>query len=141
MFCDVEIEQVLAVHDCNSTYHVPLLLEEQQLPRLLEDTLKLNELQIEPKFVKKGADSWAEWKELTLAQDRLFDKVDIALVGKYTNLHDSYLSVIKSLEHASMKCGRKLNLIWVEAEMLEVEAAHTNPARYHKAWHDVCTAE
>jgi len=91
--------------------------------------------------VQRGKATWAEWQELTLAQDRLFDKVNIALVGKYTNLHDSYLSVIKSLEHASMKCGRKLNLIWVEAEMLEEAASHTDSAKYHKAWHDVCTAE
>jgi CTP synthase len=42
--------------------------------------------------------------------DRLFDTVRITLVGKYTSLKDSYMSVIKSLEHASMRCGRKLIL-------------------------------
>lgn len=141
LFCDVDIEQVLAVHDCNSTYHVPILLEQQGLLNLLQETLKLNTLEPAPALVQKGKATWAEWRDLTLAQDRLFDKVNIALVGKYTNLHDSYLSVIKSLEHASMNCGRKLNLIWVEAEMLEKGASHTDSAKYHKAWHDVCTAD
>ncbi|KAF8477598.1 CTP synthase [Kalaharituber pfeilii] len=141
LFCDVDVEQVLAVHDCNSTYHVPLLLEQQQLISLLRTTLKFDELLLQPRLVEKGKAIWNEWRELTLAQDRLFDTVNIALVGKYTNLHDSYLSVIKSLEHASMKCGQKLNLIWVDSEMLEEEASHTNSAKYHKAWHNVCTAD
>jgi CTP synthase len=44
------------------------------------------------------------------SHDRLFDKVNIVLVGKYVSLKDSYMSVIKSLEHASMRCGRKLIL-------------------------------
>lgn len=44
------------------------------------------------------------------SQERLFDSVSIVLVGKYTTLEDSYMSVVKSLEHASMRCGRKLEL-------------------------------
>lgn len=137
----MDLNQVLAVHDCNSTYHVPLLLEQQGLIGLLRQTLKLNTIEIEPKLLSYGQVVWTEWKALTLEQDRLFEKVNIVLVGKYTNLHDSYLSVIKSLEHASMRCGRKLNLIWVDSEMLEEQTSHTNSAQYHKAWHDVCTAE
>ena len=43
-------------------------------------------------------------------QERLFDSVAIVLVGKYTSLQDSYMSVVKSLEHASMRCDRKLVL-------------------------------
>lgn len=71
----------------------------------------------------------------------MFESVSIVLVGKYTNLHDSYLSVIKSLEHSSMRCGKKLNLIWVDAEHLEDKSKVENPAAFHKAWHEVCTAE
>ncbi|KAG0643619.1 CTP synthase N-terminus-domain-containing protein [Tuber brumale] len=139
-FCDVAHEQVVAVHDVNSTYHVPLLLEQQKLIHLLTSVLELEKLSIAPALIQKGIDIWNEWKTLTLAQDRLFDKVDIALVGKYTDLHDSYLSVVKSLEHASMRCGRKLNLVWVEAEALEDHMKQENPAKFHRAWHDVCTA-
>lgn len=43
-------------------------------------------------------------------QERWFDTVNIVLVGKYTSLEDSYMSVIKSLEHAAMRCQRKLVL-------------------------------
>ena len=48
--------------------------------------------------------------ELPLRQERLFDEVTIALVGKYTDLQDSYMSVVKSLEHSAFRCHRKLNL-------------------------------
>ncbi|KAL0640800.1 CTP synthase ura7 [Maublancomyces gigas] len=141
LFCDVSNEQVIAVHDVNSTYHVPLLLDNQQIIQLLTETLQLDKLTISPTLFKKGQQIWKDWKALTLAQDRLFDEVTIALVGKYTQLHDSYLSVVKSLEHSSMRCGRKLNLIWVEAEALETQMSTQEPAKYHKAWHDVCTAD
>jgi CTP synthase (UTP-ammonia lyase) len=44
------------------------------------------------------------------SQERLFDSVSIALVGKYTDLKDSYMSVIKALEHSAFRCHRKLIL-------------------------------
>ena len=47
---------------------------------------------------------------LASRHDRLFDKVHIVLVGKYTTLQDSYTSVVKSLEHASLQCARKLSI-------------------------------
>ncbi|KAI9799057.1 MAG: CTP synthase ura7 [Piccolia ochrophora] len=140
MFCQVEPEQVVAVHDVSSTYHVPLLLEKQGLIPLLRNILRLDTLTISPELIRKGQHTWHEWKTLTVAQDRLFESVSIVLVGKYTNLHDSYLSVIKSLEHAAMRCRKKLNLIWVDASHLETQASQDSPADFHKAWHEVCTA-
>lgn len=73
--------------------------------------------------------------------DRLFDTVSIALVGKYTNLKDSYISVIKSLEHASLRCNVKLDLHWVDSSDLEAETLNTSPVKYHTAWKSVCSAE
>jgi CTP synthase len=71
----------------------------------------------------------------------LFESVSIALVGKYTNLQDSYISVIKSLEHASLRCNRKLELHWVDSSDLEIETLNTLPVKYHSAWKAVCSAE
>lgn len=141
MFCQVEPEQVLAVHDVSSTYHVPLLLERQGLIALLHDILRLDLVTISPSLRDKGQRTWQEWKSLTTAQDRLFESVSIALVGKYTNLRDSYLSVIKSLEHAAMRCRRKLNLVWVDASHLETPTSQERTAEFHKAWHSICTAD
>lgn len=141
MFCQVEPNQVVAVHDVASTYHVPMLLERQGLISSLRDILRLDSLTISPSLSKKGAQTWQAWKTLTGNQDHLYQSVSIALVGKYTNLHDSYLSVIKSLEHAAMACSRKLNLVWVDASHLETATSQSFPADYHKAWHEVCTAQ
>lgn len=141
MFCQVEPEQVVAVHDVSSTYHVPLLLERQGLIPLLQKVLCLQALTIPPTLKAKGRQTWKAWKNLTSSQEHVLQTVTIALVGKYTNLHDSYLSVIKSLEHAAMACSRKLNLVWIDASHLEPAANVTSPADFHKAWHTVCTAQ
>ena len=140
MFCQVEPEQVIAVHNVASTYHVPLLLEQQGLLTTIKEILKLDSVEMSPALVEKGQKTWTEWKSLTSSQERFFDFVSIVLVGKYTALHDSYLSVIKSLEHSAMRCGKKLKLIWVDASHLEDEMKQTSPADFHKAWHEVCTA-
>lgn len=140
MYCQVEPEQVIAVHDVPSTYHVPLLLERQGLIPTLRDVLRLGELSIPPGLISSGADTWETWKTLTDTQDRARETVRICLVGKYTSLHDSYLSVRKSLEHASMRCGRKLEIIWLDSTDLELETKETSPEIYQKAWHQVRTA-
>ena len=142
LFLDqVDSSQVVAVHDVSSTYHVPVLLESQGMLRTLEGILRLKELDASPSLREKGRQTWHAWKALTTSQDHVHESVSIALVGKYTNLHDSYLSVIKSLEHAAMACSRILNLIWVDATHLEPATEAASPGEYHKAWHEICTAQ
>ncbi|GAA6031942.1 hypothetical protein JCM8097_003353 [Rhodosporidiobolus ruineniae] len=140
MFCHVANEQVLAVHDVASLYHVPLLLKDQGLIGFLQRRLRLDKLPLPQPRVAGGAKLLTMWKELTVSYDRLFDKVSVVLVGKYTALQDSYTSVVKSLEHAAMQCGRKLTVTWVEASDLEAEAQHERPKEFHAAWQAVCTA-
>jgi CTP synthase len=140
MFCQVEPEQVIGVHNVPSTYHVPLLLEQQGLVRIVGEILQLDGVPKGKNLIARGQATWIEWQTLTMQQDRLFETVSIALVGKYTALHDSYLSVVKSLEHSAMRCGKKLNLIWVESSDLEESTKLTNTPAFHKAWHEVCTA-
>jgi CTP synthase len=74
-------------------------------------------------------------------QHNIDKSVTIALVGKYTSFADSYISVIKSLEHSAMACKRKLILIMVDASHLEDTAKVSSPAEYHKAWQTVCSAK
>ncbi|KAL8932531.1 MAG: hypothetical protein Q9211_006262 [Gyalolechia sp. 1 TL-2023] len=140
MYCQVEPEEVVAVHDVPSTYHVPPLLERQGLIPLLREVLRLDTLTIPPSLVKTGAETWQTWKKLTNEQDRTQETVTICLVGKYTSLHDSYLSVRKSLEHASMRCTRKLEIVWLNSTDLEKDTLLESPAAFHKAWHQLCTA-
>ena len=140
-FCQVELEQVIAVHDVASTYHVPMLLEQQGLISSLRDILRLNNMIVPPALVTRGRQIWQEWKTLATAQTDVRGTVTVALVGKYTNLHDSYLSVIKSLEHAAMRCRLKLDLSWINAEHLEQQTLKSNPANYHQAWKDTQLAD
>lgn len=81
---------------------------------------------------------------MAFALDGFRDAVKILIVGKYTGLQDSYLSVIKSLKHASMAVERKLDLIWVEAAHLEREFDNEEmggEAEYDAAWEKMRSAD
>mmetsp|Transcript_4643 Transcript_4643/g.11816 ORF Transcript_4643/g.11816 Transcript_4643/m.11816 type:complete len:556 (+) Transcript_4643:101-1768(+) len=108
-FCHVPADNVLSVHDVKNIYQVPFLLQQQNLHVLLQERLKLPFK--EPNLGQWGlmANAMAQWT----------DTVQICLIGKYTGLQDSYLSVIKSLRHAAIACQHKLDLQWVEATDLE----------------------
>ncbi|KAJ3293622.1 CTP synthase ura7 [Borealophlyctis nickersoniae] len=129
MFCHVHADNVMAVPDCNSVYHVPLLLHKQGLLNVLEKRLGVS-----PRLNPASARFFEQWKQLTNRHDRLHDSVRICIVGKYTHLKDSYISVTKSLEHASLASNRKLIIDWVEASDLEGETLKTEPIKYHDAW-------
>ncbi len=64
----------------------------------------------------------------------------IALVGKYTGLQDSYLSVIKSLQHAAIQAGRKLVVEWIDATALEPGTRSTDPEAFASSWETVRAA-
>lgn len=122
------------MHDASSIYAVPLMLEEQQVSHLLSDRLSLNLNTHRPRnFMKK-------WRDLSTKHEHLRYSVTIVLVGKYTQLEDSYASVIKALQHAALACNRKLELKCMEAEDLEEEAKANRPVKYYEAWQNVCKA-
>ncbi|KAA1090194.1 CTP synthase ura7 [Puccinia graminis f. sp. tritici] len=141
MFCHVGPDQVVACHDVASVYHVPLFLKEQGLMRFLSQRLNLGEISVSeggPRQ-RRGNELHAKWSNLTTSYDHTFGSVNIVLVGKYVSLKDSYMSVIKSLEHASLRVGKKLNLQWVDSEHLEKKGVETK--EYHAAWVALCSAE
>lgn len=139
--CQVDVSQVLAVHDVSTTYRVPLLLEHQQLLVNIAQRLQLGSISKPAHLVEQGKRNWHEWVTLATSLDHAHETVSVALVGKYTSLHDSYMSVSKSLEHAAMHCKKRLELIWVDASHLEDSTQEHYPAHFHKAWHAVCTAD
>ncbi|KAJ3194808.1 CTP synthase ura7 [Irineochytrium annulatum] len=136
MFCHVPVSSVLAVHDCSSVYHVPLLLNDQGILDVIQKRLNLAS-RPDP----RSSNLLFKWKELAARHDRLHDVVTIALVGKYTNLQDSYISVVKALEHAALSSNRKLKILWVEASDLEPASSTEDSLKYHDAWRDVCSAD
>ncbi|RIB24057.1 CTP synthase [Gigaspora rosea] len=140
MFCHVGKEQVISVRDVLSTYHVPLLLKEQGVLSFFQKRLGLDTIHISADQLIKSESILKKWTKLTEDHDRLKKSVTIVLVGKYTNLQDSYLSVIKALEHSGLKCERKLTLMWVEASELEHEFEKVNPDKYREAWNVLSSA-
>ncbi|KAJ2155277.1 CTP synthase ura7 [Coemansia sp. RSA 353] len=141
MFCQVSPKQVFSVHDCESLYHVPILLREQGMIDVLTDRLKLDALSISKEIVLEGDTLWAQWREFARRRARDLDATTIAIVGKYTYLADSYISVVKGLEHAALNVKRKINIKWVEASDLEEATMHKDPLKYHEAWQHLCAAD
>nr|CAG8562988.1 4839_t:CDS:10 [Entrophospora candida] len=133
MFCHVGPEQVVSVRDVSSTYHVPLLLSEQGVLKFLITRLSLNLINIKQEQCNHGLHLLREWIMLTEEHDLLSKPVTIAIVGKYTSLQDSYLSVVKALEHSGMKCGRRLVIKWVEATDLE-QSDDKLANKYQESW-------
>lgn len=83
----------------------------------------------------------SNWRDLARRVDTLRKEVNISLVGKYTKLEDSYASVSKSLQHAAIKVGYKLNLKFIEACHLEKQTKLDTPALYHEAWQNLCISD
>jgi len=131
-FCHVSPDNVISVHDVNNVYHVPLLLLEQNLHRIIA-----KELHLEDRMEIENPDM-RSWSEMAFRVDGFTESVKIALIGKYTGLQDAYLSVIKSLKHASIACEKKLELVWIEAAMLEDKE---NADEYESAWSKLKSAD
>lgn len=109
LFCDVDPEAVISNMTCSTIYEVPLLLQEEGL-----DSIVLRKLGLEDRPC-----DMTEWKAMV---DRILaaeKQVDIALVGKYVELHDAYLSVAEALSHAGFAFGTKIRIHWVNSEELE----------------------
>ena len=122
-----------------TVYQVPLLLEQQGLVNLLREALLLDQLKILPVFVDKGKELWKLWNLTILPKEHL-ELVEIAIVGKYVETHDAYISVVKALEHSAMRCKKALRINWVDSEHLEDSTQDADPTKYQQAWQVVQTA-
>jgi CTP synthase len=111
LFTDVEPKAVISCVDAPSIYFVPLNLRDEGLDTLVAEKLAL----------KTGPLQLDEWTDLVDRIRKLDGTVRIALVGKYVQLQDAYLSVVEALRHAAIHHGRKLDVIWVDAETLRQE--------------------
>ena len=106
LFCDVRPEEVLACTDSPSIYEVPFGLYDQQFDTKVLARLGLPEREIDLTPLRSFLDAAAHCDH----------ECDIAIVGKYTKLHDAYLSVMESLYHAGYETGAVVHIKWVEAE-------------------------
>ena len=110
LFCDVHANAVIPMVTTPILYEIPLLLEQTAIADLLLERLDLE--------AKKKPD-WRKWESLIAEIRRPKPIINIALVGKYVELHDAYISVREALKHASIANGVELNLYWVHSTDLE----------------------
>ncbi|MCH1575275.1 MAG: CTP synthase [Flavobacteriales bacterium] len=109
-FCNVGEEAVIQSIDADTIYDVPLMMQKEQLDEVV--------------LSKLGVDSRAglnlnRWLNFLERHKNPQGSVDIALVGKYVELQDSYKSIVESFTHAGAACGVKVNLNWIHSEQLQ----------------------
>ncbi len=113
LYCDVTAEAVISLPTLSSVYEVPLHLETEGLGEILTNELKLPNTHAD-------LDSW---RAMVRVDEEEHPEINIALVGKYIELQDSYLSVVEALHHAGLNNERKINIQWIAAEDIEKHGA------------------
>ncbi len=106
LFCNVKPDCVIENLTVSCLYEAPLMLHENGLDHVVCRELSLDTP--EPDL--------REWRTMTAKATARKEDVTIAIVGKYVRLHDAYLSIIESLNHAGYETGSKVNLRWVDSE-------------------------
>jgi CTP synthase len=110
LFCDVEKKAVIPMVTTRILYEVPLLLEKAGVGDYL-----LKRVGLEP----RQHPDWTEWEALVQKVIQPKPKVKVALVGKYVELHDAYMSVREALKHAGLELGVEVEILWVHSSELE----------------------
>ena len=114
-FCDVPANAVIPLETVQNVYSVPLVLEEAGLGDIMLDALGLWSYRRR----LAGSAGLDEWREMVTMMDRPKEPLSIALVGKYVEYPDSYLSVREALRHAGLSHTRDVELQWVHSEDIE----------------------
>ncbi|MDD3171247.1 MAG: CTP synthase [Bacilli bacterium] len=111
LFCDVNIDAVVVAKDINILYEMAMEFEKQKVDQYICNYFKLNTAPLDMR----------EWNELVNRIKNLNGEIRIALVGKYAELHDAYLSVSEALKHAGYCVGKKIKIDWINSEKVTKE--------------------
>jgi len=109
LFTNVEERAVISSYDVDSIYRIPMELHKQELDQIVVEKLHLN---------AKAADL-SEWQRVVDALDKPQQTVEIAMVGKYVELTDSYKSLTEALIHAGIQTRTRVNITYIDAEEIE----------------------
>ena len=109
LFCNVPVSHVIQNLNADSIYEVPLMMEEERLAQAACQCLQIP-------CPEPALQDWIEMVDNLQHPKR---KVTIALVGKYTSLHDAYLSVVEALHHGGIANKAEVDIRWVDSEELE----------------------
>jgi CTP synthase len=109
LFTNVEERAVFSAVDADDIYKIPMLLREQGLDDIVCEKLRLD---VPPSDLR-------EWQQVVVAKSNPDLSVTIAMVGKYVNLRDSYISLCEALMHAGLRTRTRVNISFVESQDLE----------------------
>ena len=109
LFGSIPTNNIIEAIDVQNIYEIPINFHQQEIERIILEQFNLD---IKPSKLKY-------WKDLIYSVNHLKKEIEISLVGKYTELHDAYISVVESLKHAGYKYETKINIQWVDSETLE----------------------
>lgn len=112
LFCDVSKDAIIESRNVDNLYELPLLYQSQGLDNYILHKLNLEDT---------PAADMTEWKAMIDRINNRKETTEIALVGKYVQLHDAYLSVVESLLHAGYELGTDINIHWIDSETLTEE--------------------
>ena len=115
MFTNVPLEAVITAKDVDNIYEIPLIFAQEGL-----DSIILKELQLPLRRRRL-----TRWKKMLDRMKNPKDEVNIALIGKYAGLQDSYMSLNQALHHAGTAHQLKVNISWIEAENFEKNRSNT----------------
>lgn len=115
MFCNVKPDCVICNKDVPELYYAPVMLEESRFSEIV-----CRELGLDP-----GVLDLHEWNEMLQRIESRRGHVTIGLIGKYTKLHDAYLSVAEALHHGGYENGVHVDIRWIESEDLEEQDPET----------------
>ena len=108
LFCNVPVSHVLQNLDVEYLYEAPLAMEREKLADVVLESLRL----------ENRKPDLTEWIQMVNDLRNPESTVNIAMVGKYTQLHDAYLSVVEALKHGGISCKAKVEIIWIDSEEL-----------------------
>ena len=111
LFCNVPANHVLQNLDVEYLYEAPLAMEEEHLAQVVCECLHLNCPEPDLK----------DWKEMVNYLRNPNTEVTVALVGKYTQLHDAYISVVEALKHGGIFSRATVNIKWVDSELVTAD--------------------
>jgi CTP synthase len=114
LFCSVDRRAVIPLMTVSTIYEVPLILEEAGLGNLMMEMLGIAD----------GQEDLTEWRTLVGMMKAPKQPLQIALVGKYVELRDAYISVREALRHAATHLERDVDIQWVQSEDLEAEGSN-----------------
>ena len=112
VYSNVPVDRIISLPDHDVIYEIPLILAEKKVDEKVCDILGL-------KFKEKPSNDFKRWEELARKMRGVRKEVNIAITGKYTDVHDAYISILSTLEHTAPYLNAKVSIKWIETSKIE----------------------